>query len=211
MTTPDSSQPLVGLLTRAREGDAAARDAIFDKCRNYVRVIANTQVEGWMRAKVDASDLVQQTLLEAHRGFDNFRGNTEAEWLGWLKTILSHNTQDFIRRYKGTAKRQANREVRLHQGSPNMSNSFQIDPSAHIETPSQLMMQREREVLVADAISKLPEDYQDVIMLRNLQRLPFDEIALRMERSRSATQMLWMRALKKLKEELGADNSQLMT
>ncbi len=209
MSHSDSSQSLSGLLSRAREGDEQARDAIFERCRNYVHVVAHAHIEGWMQAKVDASDLVQQTLLEAHRGFDNFRGKTEAEWLGWLKKILSNNATDFIRRYKGTAKRQANREVQLHQGTSDLSNSFQYDPSASLESPSQLMMRREREVQVADAISRLPEDYQDVIMLRNLQRLPFDEIALRMERSRSAIQMLWMRALKKMKEELGTDISQL--
>jgi RNA polymerase sigma-70 factor (ECF subfamily) len=53
---------------------------------------------------------------------------------------------------------------------------------------------------LADAIAGLPEDYQEVIVLRNLQRLPFDEVARRMGRSRPAAQMLWMRALRRLRE-----------
>ena len=61
-------------------------------------------------------------------------------------------------------------------------------------------MRRESEIEVADAVAQLADDYQEVIMLRNLQRLSFDEVARRMGRSRPATQMLWMRALRKLQE-----------
>jgi len=202
VTASKSSCLLTELLAQAREGDEQAREALFEKCRNYVRVIAHTQAEGWLRTKVDASDLVQQTMLEAHRGFDNFRGTSEAEWLGWLKRILANNVTDFIRHYQGTAKRQTDREVPLHRNSPNDSAGFTHDLSAHDESPSQFVMRREREVEVANAVSKLSPDHQEVIMLRNLQRLPFDEVASRMERSRPAVQMLWMRALKSLKEEL---------
>ena len=77
------------------------------------------------------------------------------------------------------------------------------DPS-----PSPILLQKERQLQVADAIVRLPEEYQDVIVLRNLQQLPFDEIAERMGRSRPAVQMLWMRAIQKLQKDLNAgDNS----
>ncbi|SFI57871.1 sigma-70 family RNA polymerase sigma factor [Planctomicrobium piriforme] len=188
------------LLEQARDGDVAARDQLFQSCRNYVAVIARAQVESWMRAKVDASDLVQQTMLEAHRGFDEFKGCNEAEWLAWLKQILGHNTQDFIRRYR-TAKRQAGLEV------PAVGTESTFDPigefaAASMTTPSQVLMAHERELAVADAIAQLSEDHQTVLQLRSLQRLPFDEVAQRMNRSRPAVQMLWMRAVQKLEETL---------
>jgi RNA polymerase sigma-70 factor (ECF subfamily) len=63
-------------------------------------------------------------------------------------------------------------------------------------------MQKELQLQVADAVSRLPEDYQEVVILRNLQQLPFDEVAERMGRSRPAAQMLWMRAIRKLQEIL---------
>ncbi len=192
----DSS--LVDLLNRAREGDDAARDRLFERCRNYVSVVARTQVEGWMRAKVGASDLVQQTLLEAHRSFRDFRGTTEAEWLAWLKRILSHNTTDFARRYRGTEKRRVQREVPIYSATPGGSGEFVRDPADPGESPSQLVARHEREIVVAEAISQLSPDHQDVILLRNLQRLSFNEVAERMGRSRPAVQMLWMRALQKL-------------
>ena len=56
--------------------------------------------------------------------------------------------------------------------------------------------------MIADALARLSEDHKEVIVLRNLQRLPFDEVARRMDRSRPAVQMLWMRAIHKLQEAM---------
>lgn len=189
------------LINEARAGDRQARDDLFECCRNYVAVVARTQVESWMRAKVDASDLVQQTLLDAHRGFDQFQGNSEGEWLAWLKQILGHNVQDFVRRFR-TGKRDAHREVSA-AGPHESSRAGIIDLlSESLLSPSQALMQYERELELAEALARLSPDHQEVIHLRNLQRLPFDEVALRMGRTRPAVQMLWMRALKKLEEQM---------
>ncbi len=205
-TTDMQGSVIIELLERARAGDASAREELFTKCRNYVDLVARAQVESWMQTKIDASDLVQQTLLEAHQGFDGFAGKTEAEWLAWLRRILSHNTQDFIRRFKTADKRNVNREKRLHAGGPEASGSFFFDPAGPDATPSQLLAQQEREIELADAVARLSADHQEVILLRNLQRLPFDEIAQRMNRSRPAVQMLWMRAIQSLQKELTPEN-----
>jgi len=188
------------LLERARAGDEAARDRLFVVCRNYVSIAARAEVASWPKSKVDASDLVQQTLLEAHRGLANFRGTTEGEWLAWLKRILSHNAADFVRRYHGVEKRRAAREVSLAGTDDSQINAPQLSDDG--PTPSQLIMQKEMQLQVADAVARLPEDYQEVVVLRNLQQLPFDEVAERMGRSRPAVQMLWMRAIRKLQEVL---------
>ncbi|MBY0524593.1 MAG: sigma-70 family RNA polymerase sigma factor [Gemmataceae bacterium] len=192
---------IAGLLTRAREGDADARDRLFTMCRNYVNIVARTHVESWLQAKVDASDLVQQTLLEAHRDFRRFQGATEGEWLAWLRQILSHNASDFIRQYYKTAKRAARREVVL--GNPDHSSVMGLaNVSDGGESPSQQLLRKERELQLADAIAGLTPDHREVIILRNLQRLPFEDVAQRMGRSRPAVQMLWMRAIQKLQEAL---------
>ncbi len=209
---PDPSEPsasvLFTLLHRARGGDEAARELLFEKCRNYIALLARSQMETWMQSKVDASDLVQQTLLEAHRGFDQFRGTSEGEWLAWLRQILSHNAQDFIRRFKKTDKRRVQREISLDAPVPGFSGSFRQDVTDEDQqTPSQLLAQQEQEIELANAIAQLSEDYQYVILLRNLQRLPFDEVAKRMGRTRPATQMLWMRAVKRLEQILRENSS----
>ena len=108
----DSRFPNVSaLIAQARRGDAGCRDRLFGLCRSYLDIVARAQVETWLRAKVDASDLVQETMLDAFRDFERFDGTSEQEWLAWLKRILAHNAADFVRRYRGTAKRQARREV----------------------------------------------------------------------------------------------------
>jgi len=198
---------LTELLVRARGNDPQQLDALFAQCRNFLSILARAQVESWLRAKVDASDLVQQTLLEAYRDFHKFRGNTEGEWLAWLRQILTHNAANFVRHYHGTAKRQLHREVSL--GLPgNDSNGPPVpQPADAGESPSQLLMRKEREWQIAEALAQLSPDHREVILLRNLERLPFDEVAARMNRTRPAAQMLWMRAIQKLQELLAPQDS----
>jgi RNA polymerase sigma-70 factor (ECF subfamily) len=195
---------VTALLAAARAGDEAAREHLFARCRDYLGLAARARVETWLRAKVDASDLVQQTLLEAHRGFERFQGGTEGEWLAWLRRILDHNAADFVRRYHATGKRQVGREVPL--GAPGGSTGFgRPEPAAADESPSAAAVRAEGELALAAAIARLAPDHREVIVLRNLQRLPFDEVARRMGRSRPAAQMLWMRAIQKLKDVLSVE------
>ena len=199
----DSKQTKVSeLITQARQGDAECRDQLFALCRSYLGFVARSQVETWLRRKVDASDLVQETMLEAYRDFDRFQGGTEQEWLAWLKRILAHNAADFVRRYHGTAKREAGREVPFRDPDDSLARGAP-EPAADQPTPSQEFLQIDTELRVTAALAELPEDYQEVIVLRNLQRLPFNEVAERMNRTRPAVQMLWMRAIKKLQEVMG--------
>lgn len=197
------------LIDRARDGDPNARERLFELCRSYLGFVARSQVESWLRVKVDASDLVQQTMLEAHRDFERFQGGSEKEWLAWLRKILSNNAADFVRHYRGTAKRQARREVRFRDPADSMARGAP-EPAAPGMTPSQEFLQIDNELRVTAALSGLSPDHQEVIMLRNLQRLPFSEVAERMGRSRPAVQMLWMRAIKKLQEVFGDEELGMM-
>jgi RNA polymerase sigma-70 factor (ECF subfamily) len=188
------------LLARARSGEAEAVERLFDECRGYLGTLAGVQVESWLRAKADASDLVQQTLFEAHRDFARFQGRTRAEWLAWLKRILAHNTLDMMRRYHGTAKRQAHREVSVNAGD---SVTGCPEPAARGPSPSEALIQGDEHVRLMSALAELSDDHRQVIVLRNLQRLSFDEVAVQLGRTRPAAQMLWMRAVKKLQQALG--------
>ncbi len=199
MNTPEP-QALRELIDKARHGDAQSRQELFQTSRGYMGLVARAQVESWLRVKVDASDVVQQTLLEAHRDFDRFQGESEKEWFGWLRRILAHNVADYVRQYRGTAKRRVGREIPLRD--PEQSAWGAAEPAAPVATPSQEFLQKDTELQVSAALEQLPPDYREVIMLRNLQRLPFAEVAERMGRSRPATQMLWMRAIKQLQETL---------
>lgn len=192
------------LLRLARQGDDAGRERLFAACLDYLGGMARVQVESWLRAKVDASDLVQQTLFEAHRDFARFQGETGGELLAWLRRILTHNALDLVRQYHGTAKRQARREVGLRgAGDESAFGRGAPEPAAPGPSPSEEVILRDDQLRVATALAELSEDHRDVIVLRNLERLPFEDVARLMNRSRPATQMLWMRAMKKLQEVLG--------
>jgi RNA polymerase sigma-70 factor, ECF subfamily len=187
-------------LAKAQAGDPVARDRLFAACRSYLGLLARANVEPWMRAKVDASDLVQQTLLDAHRDFQRFHGQTDQEWLAWLRQILNHNAQDAVRHYGVAGKRAAKREVPL--GGNGLDSAGQFELPSPGDSPSQMAMHHERELLLAEALAQLSEDYREVIILRNIQRLPFDEVAQQLGRTRPAAQMLWMRAIQRLKSLL---------
>jgi RNA polymerase sigma-70 factor, ECF subfamily len=197
-----AKQGVSELIRAAQAGDAASRDALFALCRSYLGVVAQAQIDTWLRPKVDASDVVQQTMLEAHRDFERFSGESEKQWLGWLRGILKHNVADFVRSYRGTAKRQARREVHWRDPAASTMAPGAPEPAAPGATPSQEVIRMDDELRVAAALAELPDDYREVIALRNFQRLPFADVADRMGRSRPAVQMLWMRALHKLQEAL---------
>jgi len=198
--TTELRDSIAGLLAKARKGDRAALDRLFAACRNYALIVAQAQTESWLQAKLDPSDLVQQSMLEAYRAFPSFQGETSAEWLGWLRRIVQHNALDLARNFGGAEKRRIGREVSLERLSPD-SDGIQ-DPAAGDMTPSELLISQERELLVADALARLSAEHRQVILLRNVQGLAFDEVARLMGRSRPAAQMLWMRALRKMQEFL---------
>jgi RNA polymerase sigma-70 factor (ECF subfamily) len=191
------------LIRRAQEGDAECRERLFTLCRGYLGFAARAQVESWLKVKVDASDLVQQTMLEAHRDFHRFQGDSEQQLLAWLRKILINNLGDFVRHYRGTAKRRIGREVRFRAGGESGCTGGAPEPVAPDGSPSQEFLRRDDELQLIAALEKLPPDYQEVIFLRNLQRLPFNEVAESMQRSRPAAQMLWKRAIDKLREVMG--------
>jgi len=192
------------MLNKARQGDVAARDLLFRQYRHYLEILARGQIERRLQAKVDASDIVQQTLMDAHRDFDRFGGQSEGEWRAWLKQMLRHNAGDEFRRYGG-AGRQVQREISFQQPTSTESQPG-WEPSAGVGTPSQFVARQEEDLLVADAIAQLSDDHREVILLRNVQKLPFEEVARQMGRSRPAVQMLWTRALSRLKEILSKES-----
>lgn len=192
------------LIRRCRAGDTGARDQLFARYQHYLYVLAQAQLGKRLRAKCAPSDLVQQTLLEAHRDFAGFQGQHEGELLAWLRRILAHNLFNEARHY-GTRQRDAEREISLDQvraGVDHSSLALERCLPAAGPSPSQLAQQHEAAVHLADALARLPEDYQTVLLLRIFEELPAEEVAQRMGRSAGAVRMLQMRALTALRQEM---------
>ncbi|MEM7314074.1 MAG: sigma-70 family RNA polymerase sigma factor [Planctomycetota bacterium] len=193
------------LLARARAEGSDVVGELLQKYANYLRLLAITHMDARLRARVSPSDVVQETNCDAHRDFPKFRGNSEGEFVAWLRTILVHNLARMIERHVTTAKRDVRREVSLNQIGRSIERStmrLHNFLAAREETPSSHALRRERAVILADRLADLPEDHRQVIMLRNLEARPFSEVAKEMGRSEGAVRMLWLRAVDGLKRRM---------
>ncbi len=189
------------LLSQARAGDAAALGQLFELYRNYLRLIARSMLDGALRLKLDASDLVQESFLKAHRQFSGFAGRDEPELMAWLRQILVRTLADQARYYRRRS-RNVRRQVSLEQLLEHAGGAAQQALADSLPSPSSLAVRRERAVLLADALEKLPPDYREVFVLRNIEHIPFNEIAVRMSRSPGAARVLWTRAMQRLSQLL---------
>ena len=187
------------LLGLAQAGDAAALGLLLERYRNYLGLLARLQIGRRLRGKVDASDLVQDAFLKAHRDFDMFRGTSEKEWVAWLRQILAMNLAQLVRHYCGTARRDLALERRLTVELDRSSNVMDRGLFAQQSSPSQQAVRREQAVLLADALERLPPAYREVIILSHLEGLGFPEVARRMNRTVDSVKHLWARALAKLR------------
>jgi len=199
MSQPDAIPEF--LLAQARAGDTTALGQLFELYRNYLRLIARPMIEGALKLKLDASDLVQETFLKAQRDFPSFLGSTEPELMAWLRRILVRTLADQARYYRSRV-RNVRRQVSLEALLEQAGGAAQQALTDSLPSPSSLAVRRERAVLLADALEKLPADYREVFVLRNIEHIPFKEIATRLGRSHGATRTLWTRAMQRLSQLL---------
>jgi RNA polymerase sigma-70 factor (ECF subfamily) len=203
MPHPDATPE--ALLNQARAGNAAALGQLLELYRNYLRLMARSLISQPVRIRLDASDLVQETFLKAHREFPSFLGSTEPELVAWLRQILVRSLADQVKRHRAR-KRDYRREEPMEVLLDRSSLAIQERLASHQSSPSAHSSRREQAVLLADALEKLPADYREIFLLRNLEHIPFDEIAARMGRSSGAVRMLWTRAIAKLSHLLKEDS-----
>jgi RNA polymerase sigma-70 factor (ECF subfamily) len=178
----------------------------LNQYRDWLRLLARLQIDTRFQGKFDASDLVQQTLLEACRDLPKFRGGTQGELLAWLRGILAHVIAHQVRRYGGTLARNASREVSLDASLAATSCALANVLAAEQSSPSQQAAREEEGVRLARILESLPADYRDVLILRNLEGLSHEAVAARMQRSPGAVRMLWLRALARLRGELDSSS-----
>lgn len=190
------------LLQEARAGDAATLGRLLELYRRYLSLLARVQIGQRLQGKVDASDLVQETFLEAHRNFPQFRGASEGEFVRWLRQILAANLADLLRRYLGAQARDVRLEREIVDSFEHSSMLLDRGLVAPQPSPSQHAARREQSVILAEALGRLPDDYREILVLRHLEGLTFPEAAARMGRSLDSVQKLWMRGLTRLRQEM---------
>jgi RNA polymerase sigma-70 factor, ECF subfamily len=194
------------MIQEVKRGDDKALGQLLELYRTYLRLLARIEVGRRLQGKMDASDLVQETFLEAHRNFGLFRGSDEPQLVHWLRQIMAAKVANLVRHYFGVQKRDVRLEQELQAGLDNSSRMLGQDLAAALSSPSQQAMRRERAVLLANALERLPPDYREVIVLRHLEELTFPQVAERMGRSLNSVQKLWLRGLARLREVFGESN-----
>lgn len=184
------------LIARARQGKAGAIAELIDNYRNYLLLIANHNVEGPMKAKLGASDVVQESILHAQLNFDQFAGEKEEEFKAWLRTILANDIRKEHRKFN-TLKRRSDREVNIQEQSAIGRALFDAKT-----TPGTNALQQEQLKALAEALQALEPNQREVIQLRNFEALDFEQIGRRMDRSGEAARKLWARAIDALSREM---------
>jgi RNA polymerase sigma-70 factor (ECF subfamily) len=190
--------PTSELLRRARAGDPSARGRLLEAYRGYLMLLARVQLGRDLRGKVDASDLVQEAFLEAHRDFAQFQGQTEAELLSWLRRVLATGLADELRRYRGTRRRDIRLERELAAELERSSQALERSLVAPGSSPSARAERREDARRLAEAMERLPADYRDVVLLRHFHGLSFPEIARQLDRTVDGVKNVWLRSLARL-------------
>jgi RNA polymerase sigma-70 factor (ECF subfamily) len=186
-------------LEAARRGSSEALGRVLELCRPYLLQVANDQLADDLQAKLGASDLVQDTFLEAQRDFGGFQSCSEEELRAWLRRILLNNLANLNRHYRHTDKRQLEREVSLPDAAGGELSRPLADPGP---SPSSQAGARERDQRLEQALARLPESQRQVIRLRNYERLSFEAAGARMGRSAEAARKLWGRAIDQLQRIL---------
>lgn len=170
-----------------------------ERFRSYLRLLARIQLDQRLRSKLDPSDIVQQTLLQAHRAIGDFRGKSNAEMAAWLRQILAHNLAHAVRDF-GRDKRTVNRERSLQDAVDASSARLEAWLAAEQSSPSQQAQHNEQVLELCKALEQLPEAQREAVQLHYWQGCALAEIAERLDRTPAAAAGLLKRGMRKLRQ-----------
>ena len=175
--------------------------------RGYLKSIAVVQLGVRLQSKVDPSDVVQETMTDAIRDLDKFKGQDEAQFKAWLRTILTNNLKGLFREW-GAQCRNPKYDVPLAQQIEQSSLGLEQFLAAEQTSPSQRVLRNERYDQLAEALTRLPEEQRVAVILKYFQHWPLAEIAAHMDKSVTAVGGLLKRGLKRLKQLLSEDTNE---
>lgn len=177
------------------------RSFAFEGYRGYLLVLARAHLAHRLLGKLDASDIVQQTLLEAHQALGQFRGQSVGEEAAWLRRILARNltnaTRDFGRDKRNVA-RERSLQAELDKSADRLADWLAADQSS----PSQRAERQERAIRLANAIASLPENQREAVVLRHFDGRSLAQIGVHLGCSTAAVTGLLHRGLKNLRKLL---------
>lgn len=170
---------------------------MLERYRNYLRAIASRRLAGALRRRLDASDLVQETMVEAHRGIAGLLGADEPQRRAVLHKILRCNVANAIRDHLQAAKRRATLEQPLETAAGRPDS---------VATPSVQVSRQEQAARFLDALGQLPADQAEAVSMRYFEGCSVDEIAHALGRSRTAAAGLLKRGLEHLRRVIPSES-----
>jgi RNA polymerase sigma-70 factor (ECF subfamily) len=179
----------------------------LDRFRAYLRLLARLHLHPSLQGKLDPSDMVQQTLLQAYQGLDAFRGRSEAELAGWLRTILARNIAHTLRdlnRARRDIARERSLEAALDASSAHLEGWL---ATADQSSPSQHAQFNEEALRLAEALDRLPDAQREALVLQHWHNWSLAEIGQQLGRSPAAVAGLIKRGLKQLRDHLREEDS----
>ena len=189
------------LIERARRGNGEALGQLLELHRAVLHRLAERRLGGRVAVRVAASDVIQQTFLEAHRRFGQFAGRGEREWAAWLRAILEHRVAGAIRDHALLQKRTVRREQSMDQEQGSQA-GLKGGLGAGLSSPSQKAMRVEEMARLEGALGALPEDQREAVRLRHLEGWALEDIARRLNRTPAATAGLIKRGMQALRRRL---------
>jgi RNA polymerase sigma-70 factor (ECF subfamily) len=189
------------LLGQALKGDQEALGRLLEAEREALHRLAERQLAGRIAVRVDASDIIQQTFLEAFRNFPQFAGQDVRGLVAWLQKILDHKIAGAIRDHALLQKRNISRE-RSMDDSQGGSTPLKQELDAGHSSPSQKAIRGEEAERLSQALTALPDDQREAVRLRHLEGWALTDIARHLGRSPTATAGLIKRGMQALRRQL---------
>jgi RNA polymerase sigma-70 factor (ECF subfamily) len=200
---PDTSNTQE-LLTQAKAGDADAVEQLLTKHREAVRRMIDLRLDPAIVQRLDASDVVQEVLIEANRRLQDYLKAPAMPFHLWLRHIAKDHLIDAHRRHHLAQKRGVNREQPIHR--PAWADRSSLDLAAQLLdqdlTPASAAIQEELQRRLREAIEQLDDDDREVILMRHYEMLANQEVAESLGLTEAAASMRYLRAVRKLRDLL---------
>ena len=181
--------------------EPGGEDRNLEDYRDYLRLLAQLQIDARLQGKIDLSGVVQQTMLEAYQALPKYHQRDADHIAAWLRRILANNLTDEIRKLK-TGKRNLSRERSLEAAIDQSSIRVEAWLAAEQSSPSVHAQRQEQAVQLSAALARLPDAQREAIVMRHFRGSSLAEIAEALGRSHSAVAGLLKRGLQQLRNQL---------
>ena len=201
------------LLDQAKNGDAEAVDQLLARHREPIRRLIDLRLDPAIVQRVDASDVVQDVLLEASKRLRDYLENPAMPFHLWLRHIAKDHIIDAHRRHHQAQKRGVNREQPLARPGWMDKSSLElagqlIDPE---RTPASAALQEELQRRLHDALAGLDDDDRDILLMRHFEQLSNQEVASSLGLTEAAASMRYLRAIRRLRDVLAPPSASVET